>query len=349
MTLSHQTLNAAEQPSTTADDGPTFGLPDYGPPPPGMPIPDTLNLALVAFTFIGGVTLLWLGSWLTAWWQVCLVGVAFSYLMLTNYALLHEASHGNLHSNARVNYVLGLLTGLLFPIPFRLMRTTHQNHHSHNRTNHEMFDLYYETDNRFLKAVQWYGLLCGFFWPLAPLGAIVFSLCPSLLRSRMVKSANPARGMGIVANLDRKAVNIVRLEVALICLFFAALAYLLPLRLWSTALLYACFSFNWSTRQYVGHAFSPREVIDGAWNLRHVPWMSWMLLHGEYDLNHHRRPEVPWYYLPRVSEPGEQRRMYWWQYLRQWGGPRPCQGAAPEARRTIRLNDEKHAPNDSGG
>lgn len=321
--------------------GPTFALPDYGPPPPDMPITNRLNVSLVAITLCGGVALLWLGSRLTVWWHVLLVGLAFSYLMLLNYALLHEASHGNLHTRPRLNYGLGVLAGLLFPIPFRLMRTTHQNHHSHNRTDHEMFDLYYPTDNRLLKSLQWYGLLCGLFWPLVPLGAILFAAWPALLRSRLVKDATPARGMGIVANLDRRAVRAVRLELLLICAFFTALAYLLSLRLLNTTILYACFSFNWSTRQYVGHAFSPRHVVNGAWNLQHVPWMSWLLLHGEYDLNHHRRPEVPWYYLPRVSEPDEVRIPYWRQYWRQWRGPRLCDAPPPQPRRQIHLGYEE--------
>src|SRR5947208_1629638 len=128
---------------------PTFGVPDYGPTPPDMPIPDRLNVFLVALVFSGGVALLWLGSRVSAWYAVLLVGVAFSYLMLTNYALLHEASHGNLHSDPRANYWLGLITGALFPMPFSLIRTTHQGHHLRNRTDFEMFDIYYPTDNRF--------------------------------------------------------------------------------------------------------------------------------------------------------------------------------------------------------
>ena len=284
---------------------------------------------LAALTVGGGVAMLGLASRLEAWWQVLLAGVAFSYLMLTNYALLHEASHGNLHSNPRVNYLLGVMTGWLFPIPFRLMRTTHQNHHSHNRTDHEMFDLYYPTDNRRLKRLQWYGLLCGFFWPFVPLGAVLFAFFPGLLRSRMLKGVSTARGMGIVANLNWGAVQVIRLELLLICLFFGCLWWLLPLRFWNTAVLYACFSFNWSTRQYVGHAFSQRDVVDGAWNLKHFPWMSWVLLHGEYDLNHHRRPEVPWWYLPQVTRPGDPLISYRRQYWRQWTGPRQCEEPSP--------------------
>ena len=198
---------------------PTFGEPNYGRTPPDMPIPNRLNLFLVAFVFCGGVFLLWLGSRATAWYAVAAVGAAFSYLMLTNYALLHEASHGNLNSGGRANYLLGVVTGLLFPIPFRLMRTTHQNHHHHNRTDQEMFDLYYPSDNRLLKWAQWYCLLCGLFWPLVPLGAMLFAVWPGLLRWRTLRDVDPARGVGIVANLERAAIRAIRLELLLIGAF----------------------------------------------------------------------------------------------------------------------------------
>jgi fatty acid desaturase len=320
-------------PTTELPERATFGIPSYGAPPPDMPIPGRLNLLLVAFVFCSGVVLLWLGSQVTSWYWIVLVGIVFSYLMLTNYALLHDATHGNLHANFHVNYLLGVITGLLFPIPFRLICITHQNHHNHNRTDDEMFDLYYPTDNRVLKWVQWYGLLCGLFWPFIPLGAVLFAVWPGLLRWRMVKNVDPARGMGIVANVDRSAIWSMRLELLLIVVFFAALFWLLELRWQNTLILYACFSFNWSTRQYVGHAFTKRDVVEGAWNLRHFPWMSWVLLHSEWDLNHHRRPDVSWYYLPRLSSSGEARRSYWVQYWRQWLGPRPCQEPAPEPKR----------------
>jgi fatty acid desaturase len=243
---------------------------------------------------------------------------------------LHEASHSNLNSNGRVNYLLGVITGLLFPIPFRLMRTTHQNHHHHNRTDHEMFDLYYPADNRVLKWTQWYCLLCGLFWPLVPLGAVIFAVRPGLLHWRMLQKTDPARGVAIVANLERAGIRAMRLELLLIIMFFCAIFWLLDLKWQNTLMLYACFSFNWSTRQYVGHAFSRRDVVEGAWNLRHYFWMSWLLLHGEWDLNHHRRPDVPWYYLPRLSPPDEPRMSYFRQYWRQWLGPRPCQAVEPQ-------------------
>ena len=105
------------------------------------------------------------------------------------------------------------------------------------------------------------------------------------------------------------------------CLFFAALVWLLHVRWQSTLILYACFAVNWSTRQYVAHAFSKRDVVEGAWNLRHNRLMSWILLHGEFDLNHHRHPELSWYYLPSIESDSPQ-LSYVRQYWRLWRGPR---------------------------
>jgi len=296
--------------------------------PVDMPIPEQLNLALVLGVFAAALGLLWLGSQVTQWWAVLVVGIVFSYLLLTNYALLHEASHGNLQSSARRNYLLGLLAGALFPMPFTLMRSTHQGHHDYNRTDVEMFDLYYPNDNRVIKYIRWYGILCGFFWPLVPLGAVLFSISPTVMRNRLFGRFKP-RGY-LLNGIHDVAVWAVRFETLLIVAFFSALFWLLHLRWQNTLVLYACFAFNWSTRQYIGHAFTRRDVIEGAWNLRHYRWMSALLLHGEYDLNHHRHPEISWYYLPRLSPPDCHYPNYVPQYVRQWLGPHLPTEPAPQ-------------------
>jgi fatty acid desaturase len=304
-------------------------------PPPDMPIPDRLNVSLCFAVFTAALGLLWLGSRAQEWYTILAVGVGFSFVLLTNYALLHEATHGNLHSNADINYVLGVLTGMLFPVPFGMVRTTHQGHHLRNRTDFEMFDLYYPTDNRFLKWTQWYGILAGLFWPWIPIGAVLFAVCPTVLRTRVFRRARSSRHL--LGDIQEREVRAIRWQLVLMVAFFAAAAWLLELRLWNTLLLYACFSLNWSTRQYVGHAFTQRDVIEGAWNLRTSRLMSWILLHGEYDLNHHRRPDVSWYYLPRLSPADEPRPSYFVQYWRQWLGPRPVAEPAPESLREIPL------------
>jgi len=307
----------------------------YSPPPADMPIPNRLNIVLVVLAFSTSVGLLWLGSRAEQWYAVLGVGILFSFVLLTNYALLHEAVHGNLHSNSKANFWLGVLTGILFPIPYSMIRVTHQGHHLRNRTDFEMFDLYYPTDSRFIRYVQWYGILCGLFWPWIPIGAILFAVCPGVLRTRIFRQARSSRHL--LGDIQAKEIRAIRWELLLIVAFFVAAFYVLELRWLNTLILYACFSLNWSTRQYVGHAFTCRDVIEGAWNLRTNRVMSWLLLHGEYDLNHHRRPDVPWFYLPRLTRPGEARPGYFLQYWRQWLGPRPASEPAPESLRQIPL------------
>jgi fatty acid desaturase len=305
-------------------------------PAGGLPVPDRLNVALVAIVYAAAVGLLWLGSHVERWYAIAGVGIVFSYVLLTNYALLHEATHHNLHSHPRWNYVLGVLTGWLFPVPFSMIHVTHQGHHLRNRTDHEMFDLYYPTDNRLLKYGQWYSILCGLFWPLVPVGALLAAVWLKLLTSGPFQRARSSNYvLGDVRDGDLRSL---RVEVLLNVAFFAALFWLLGLRWQNTLVLYACFAFNWSTRQYVGHAFTRRDVIEGASNLRHNRLMTWILLHGEYDLNHHRRPDVSWYHLPRLSASDEKRPGYIRQYWRLWRGPRPNAEPAPEVLRELPLS-----------
>jgi fatty acid desaturase len=310
--------------------------PSYSPPSADYPIPNCLNASLVAVVFSSALALLWLGSHADHWYAILGVGVLFSYVLLTNYALLHEAVHGNLNSSSRLNYCLGVLTGFLFPIPFSMIRTTHQGHHLRNRTDYEMFDLYYPTDSRLIKHGRWYMILCGLFYPFVPLTALLFALCPAVLRGRFFRFDKAYRYL--LGDIQDAEIRSIRVEVFLTVVFFACLAWLLQLQWLNTLILYACFSFNWSTRQYVGHAFSRRDVIEGAWNLRHNRLMSWVLLHGEWDLNHHRRPDLSWYYLPRVSLADEPRPSYIKQYWRQWRGPRLVTEPAPETLQQIPLS-----------
>jgi fatty acid desaturase len=305
-------------------------------PPDDLPIPNGLNTAILIIVVAGAIALLWLGSYLDRWYEVLLVGIAFSYLMLTDYALLHESAHGNLHSNYLPNRVLGTIAGFLFPCPYSLLRASHQGHHLRNRTDYEMFDLYYDGDSRLVRYVQWYGILCGFFWPWIPLGAVLFSLCPSMLRARIFQRARSSSYL--LGDIRTAEIRAIRLETLANIVLFAGLFWALNLRWQNTLVLYACFAFNWSTRQYVGHAFSKRDVVDGAWNLRHNRLMSFLLLHNEWDLNHHRRPDVPWLYLPKLGSPKAAERSYVRQYLRLWTGPRLATEPAPESLDSLPLS-----------
>ena len=305
----------------------------------GPPIHGSLNRALVALVMAAALALLWVGAHVSLAWALP-VGIVFSFVLLSNYALLHEATHDNLHPGARWNHALGTLAGFLFPIPFSMIKVTHTVHHCCNRTDHEMFDLYYPGDNMFLKLGQWYGLMCGWFWPCIPLGTVLLATFPGLLRSAPFRKARTTAVL--FDDFERHGIRRIRIEVMLMLGFWIALFYLLELRWSNLLLMYACFAFNWSTRQYVTHAFTPRDVVNGALNLRAGRLMSSILLKGNWDLVHHQQPWLPWTALEAQGRRSAAPVAFWPQYWRMWRGPVPVAEAAPE-----RLPNTPHQARDA--
>ena len=302
----------------------TSGLPAVQPASYG--IPSALNLALAGVVFCLAIALLWLASRVTLPATLA-AGVAYAFVLLTGYALLHEAGHDLLHPRRPVNDAAGAVLGWLFPIPFTLLKVTHVVHHCCNRTDHEMFDCYYPGDNRLVKTIQWYGILTGLWWTLIPVGSLLLALHPAWLRSPPFRRARTTAVL--FDDFGPRQVRRVRQEVLFGVVFWLALFLGLELRWDAVLVLYACFAFNWSTRQYVTHAFTPRDVRDGALNLRVSRAMGWLLLNGQWDRVHHRYPHVPWTALPCLGQSEGYDTGYWRQYLRLWVGPRVCTEPGP--------------------
>ena len=75
---------------------------------------------------------------------------------------------------------------------------------------------------------------------------------------------------------------------------------------------------------------SPRDVIDGAWNLRVWPVTQALFLNYNLHLAHHRDPSVPWTGLPARVGPDDPRPGFWLIYLGLFRGARPAPpGPAP--------------------
>lgn len=296
-------------------------------------IPGRLNVFLVLLTTGMQLALLVLASQCVArfgdpgWWWVLVISVPFSCLFLTVYALMHEASHGSLYPNPHLNRWLGACCGIFFPTSATMMRITHAVHHRCNRTDHEMFDCYYAGDRRWLKRAQWYAILLGGFYLIIPLGALIIAWGRPLLLTRPFKGSRSASVL--YDDFTPAALWIVRLESSLCLAFYGMLfasGMLLP---WPTALLFLVGGLNWSTRQYVTHAWSPREVIDGAHDLQVNPLMRCVLLNGHLDLVHHRHPTASWHELPTLVRGDRPAIRFWQQYLSLWAGPRPTAEPGP--------------------
>jgi fatty acid desaturase len=81
------------------------------------------------------------------------------------------------------------------------------------------------------------------------------------------------------------------------------------------------FGFLWSAMQYAHHYGTDRDVAKGAMNLRTTRLLDLVWLNHNWHLNHHMRPTVPWIYLPRLSDPRENRGHLVRAYVREWRGP----------------------------
>lgn len=298
-----------------------------------MPDHDRQNAFLSLCVTAALLFLLWLASH-SEGIVFLLSAIAFAFLGLSNYALVHEACHYNLHTDRRNNDCLGTLVGWLFPVSFSFMETAHQIHHRNNRTDGEMFDYYYPDDNLLIKYAQWYSILIGIYPPIIPLGSLLMALVPGIFQLQPWQAAKSSSIIFDRNLFNADVIKSIRREVLLGICFWVVIWIALDLDLLSVAILYAAFWFNWSTRQYVTHAFSPRDVVNGAWNLRVSSFMGWIFLNGQWDLVHHTHPTARWQELPELGKASRQPISYWKQYLKLWAGPRPNREPAPLA-----LND----------
>jgi fatty acid desaturase len=285
------------------------------------PIPTRTNLALVVGSTAGCGALLWAASHAPGAWAL-LPAVAFSFLANTVFSLLHEAVHGVLHPDPRVNAWLGRWLAAFFPTGFGFQRQAHLGHHQRNRSPVERFDYIGPGDSALLKIVQWYGLLTGFFWVVAVVGAALFLVSPRALE-RLAGGFAPETSAGAMASgLLRGERRAMRLEIGASFAIQAALFTVLDGTAAGWAACYAAFALNWSSLQYADHAFSPLDPREGAWNLAVPAPVQWIFLHYHLHLVHHRHPRLPWIWLPSRVDPRDPRPSFLRIWASMWLGPR---------------------------
>lgn len=290
-------------------------------------IPNVLNIVLVIACAMMSYVFLVLASSTDSLVFKSILILFFSAVFLTNYSLYHEASHHKLHSDPKWNYALGVVAGMFFLCPFSIFYVTHWNHHLRNRTDYEMFDLYYENKRVFKTFFKWYAYLFGMWFWMIPPGALIIAFGPQGLRRKLMR-----KEVGFVNfdATDSRTFNLTRarIEVLLTVAFMGALVKFGGVSLGTFLLFYGVGSIWWSTTQYVDHAYADRDVMLGAYNLKASRWFSLVNLHREFDLNHHLFPEISWIHLPALKtqiqqkvEDGKSRKRFFKHYLSQWKGP----------------------------
>ena len=289
-------------------------------------MPGVLNTSILFLSFAVLWLCLWAASHLSFGFAIIAVWF-FSLAANTPFALMHEAVHGVGCSSPRRNELLGIVCGWVFPTSFSMQRLAHVGHHQRNRSDQELYDYYLPSQSRLVRNLWLYtGNLFGLYWWSVVLGNLLYLLAPCVYRSRFfVQRYAPALGFGhYVADLVKLPVLRVWSEVALAFCYQALIFYLLDLNVLWTLACYGAFALHWSVLQYADHAWSARNVRDGAWNLKVLPPFRWIALNYHYHLAHHQHPDVPWYQLPRLVDSAIRQPSFWRVYFSLWKGVRPA-------------------------
>jgi len=284
-----------------------------------------INTLILVLALLTCAACLWAASHL-AWGWALLAAFVFAHVANTLFALVHEAVHGVASTSTMWNNTLGRVAGWVFPLSFTLQRIAHLGHHQRNRTDSELYDYYLPHESRWWRNVWMYlGNLLGLYWLCVVLSNALLLVAPWLYRSRwFVRTLAPALGFGpYMHDIAQAAPLRLWLEVAAAALYQAVLFYVLDLHGPGVALCYAGFALHWSVLQYATHAWSARDVRNGAWNLRVLAPSRWLALNYHYHLAHHQNPHLPWYALPAAVQPGLQ-PSFWRVYFSLYKGVRPA-------------------------
>lgn len=291
-------------------------------------IPSNLNLILA----IGSISILLILLYVTAhtdsWGLKILCAVIFSYTGNTTFSLLHEAVHSNFHHNRKLNYLFGNICAAMFPTAFSFQKRCHLNHHRNNRTQYELFEMYDDKDNKLVKNITLYGVLTGIYWAVPFIGSMWLLINPkSLLNSNFSGKDNyevgRMGGASMLRSFDKlspREILRMRFEVLFTLIFQVTLFMVLDLSWSAYFLCYSFFAVTWSALQYADHAYSVRDIRNGAWNLRVHPITKAFFLNYHDHLAHHQHPNVPWIHLPKFVVPGVHRPKFLDIYLKMWRG-----------------------------
>ncbi len=296
-------------------------------------IPAKLNLAIAAVAVSASLFLLWVAGAASHWALIALAAFAFSFSNNTVFSLMHECVHGTFHPNRRTNECAGVLFAAFFPTAFSIQRVSHFGHHRRNRTDEELYDYVLPHQSWWLKSYWIYCLLTGFYWAIIPFAGLVYVVCPFAFRSRWFQ-AGPARFWGFepfVKDIAAEPIWTVWRQAAFTLVFQASVFSALDLSLMSWLVCYWAFGINWSSLQYTDHAWSPRDVHEGAWNLRFLPITQAIFLNYNLHLVHHRDPQIPWVHLPDHVRTDDPNPSFWKIYLPLWLGAKMAPpGPGPE-------------------
>jgi len=294
-----------------------------------------LNVLITIGAGASALGALYFASHAQHWWQILIAVIVFSFVNNTLFSLLHEAVHFTFSRNRWINDGFGIVLAAFFPTGLLYQRVCHLGHHARNRTDDEMFDLYYPDDNKILKRIQLYCILTPMYWGSIVFGTTMYLFFPWFYdftdylakRYRWVHRT----GTKMLEPFMRhpKAVRM-RVELLYTLAFQIAIFTTLQLSWQGWLMCYLAFGMNWCSVQYADHAWSDRDVVNGAWNLRVNKVVQYLFLNYHHHAAHHSHPNLPWIHLHKFVDFDGPRPSFLRIYLELWRGPKPTKAGEPK-------------------
>ena len=240
---------------------------------------------------------------------------------------MHEAVHGVFSKNPKINTLFGHLTAATFPTGFTMQSIAHLGHHQRNRTDVEIFDYYLPSESKVKRNfILYFGNLFGLYWFCIPFINLLILVAPRFSTSDwFIKHIGKTLGfepfLKEIATIPKMRLW---LESFLAFSYQVSVWYILDLNWQGWLIAHWAFSLHWSSLQYVDHAWSPRDIVNGAWNLTVHPVTRLIALNYHCHLVHHRFPQIPWIHLPKLVDEKEENPSFWKIYFSLWKGVRPA-------------------------
>ena len=292
-------------------------------------IPARLNIFIIVVCTIAFFSLFTAGTHFHQIWIRLLLGLAFGIIMIPVYSLMHEAAHNTLHPSAKSNLFLGRWLCCIFTISFTFYRHCHLKHHKKNRTDDEMWDLYYEHQNKWLRYGNLYLMMIGLGYVATWLSVFLFSISPKLVISAFFKKHTEINGFLNGFTTVNKLL-LAQFESVVVIIFQLLLLWLINWDWWLWVIFYGIHGFIWSSQNYVNHAFSPRDIINGAHNLKIPSWLNLVYLNFNIHKAHHQNPNIPWLHLPSFIKSSKESTSFYSNYIRLWKGPELTKTTSPD-------------------
>ncbi len=288
-------------------------------------IPSTLNLLLAFISMIFAIICLWFAEKSFGTFKMIFPIIFFAFINNTLFSLFHESVHGVFHENRKFNDFFGRLLAFFFPTSFSLQQIYHLGHHRRNRTDDEMFDYHYENEPKWPKKMTIFGLMTGLYWSSAFFSCLLFTFFPWIFNNKkfvhsFLNKTFKFEAMLSGANKKTTPRFEIMIETVFMLIFWMVIFYFLDLSFLTWLLCYMAFGVNWGSLQYTDHAFTPRDIRNGAWNLKIHPIIRLIFLNYHYHQVHHQYPNLSWIHLPKFVDDSNL-QSFWEIYWRLWRGP----------------------------